>query len=359
MLQEQVQPGVRFCSAVKADAYGHGINLLLDIIAESSDMLAVSTPREAAELRFLGYQGSILIFQSVSGFSGGSQREEVLNDLITQKVTLTLVSLLEIPLVSSVAQRLGIDAEIHVKIDTGMIRSGIPIEDALGLVNTLQKTPGVKLTGIYTHFAAADEYDKTFTFHQLHAFKELLSKCDTSGLILHTANSAATIDIQETHLDMVRPGISIFGYQPSGGMHKHLPLQPALRLIGRLAQTKSVSAGSRCGYGLTHTFNHKGRIGIVPIGYGDGYLRCLSNRAVVGIRGKYAPVRGRVSMDQIIVELTDIPESEPGDEVEIISPDPIAPNSVEHLARIADTIPHEITCRLGRRITRELVNSFE
>ena len=161
LLREQVRPGVRFCSTVKADAYGHGINILLDIISESSDMLAVSTPREAVELRVLGYQGSILMFQSVSGFAGGSQREEALNDLITQKVTLTLVSPLEIPLISSVAQCLGINAEIHVKIDTGMARSGIPVEDALGLVHALQKTPGVKLTGIYTHFAAAGEYDKT------------------------------------------------------------------------------------------------------------------------------------------------------------------------------------------------------
>jgi len=321
-------------------------------------MLAVSTPYEAIELRSLGYHGPILMFQTIFGFANGAEREKVLTDLITQKIIMTLVSQKGIPLISSIAQRLKVAAEVHIIIDTGMGRSGILADDALDLIQSVEKTPGMKLTGIYTHFADAGADDKTFTFSQLQTFKKIVNCCNTSGLILHTANSAATIDIPETHLDMVRPGLSIYGYQPSDTMHKRLPLQPALRLIGRLTQTKRVKAGTSCGYGLTHTFAQNEKIGIVPIGYGDGYLRCLSNRAVVSIGGKYAPIRGRVSMDQIIVELTDIPGSKVGDEVEIISPDPTALNSVENLARLANTIPYEITCRLGRRINRVLVPSF-
>lgn len=321
-------------------------------------MLAVSTPYEAIELRSLGYQGPILMFQTIFGFAGGTEREESLSELIAQKITLTLVSHEAIPLISSIAQHLKVTAEVHIKIDTGMGRSGILAAEASDLLQSVEKTPGIKLTGIYTHFADAGADDKTFTFSQLQVFEKIVSCCNTSGLILHTANSAATIDIPETHLDMVRPGLSIYGYQPSDTMHKRLPLQPALRLLGRLTQTKQVKAGTSCGYGLTHTFTQNEKIGIVPIGYGDGYLRCLSNRAVVSIGGKYAPIRGSVSMDQIIVELTDIPESKVGDEVEIISPDPTTPNSVENLARLANTIPYEITCRLGRRITRVLVPSF-
>ncbi|NQT59159.1 MAG: alanine racemase [Bacteroidetes bacterium] len=358
VIRKHLRPNTRLCSAVKADAYGHRINLLVDIISESSDMLAVSTPYEAIELRSLGYHGPILMFQTIFGFANGAEREKVLTDLITQKIIMTLVSQKGIPLISSIAQRLKVAAEVHIIIDTGMGRSGILADDALDLIQSVEKTPGMKLTGIYTHFADAGADDKTFTFSQLQTFKKIVNCCNTSGLILHTANSAATIDIPETHLDMVRPGLSIYGYQPSDTMHKRLPLQPALRLIGRLTQTKRVKAGTSCGYGLTHTFAQNEKIGIVPIGYGDGYLRCLSNRAVVSIGGKYAPIRGRVSMDQIIVELTDIPGSKVGDEVEIISPDPTALNSVENLARLANTIPYEITCRLGRRINRVLVPSF-
>jgi len=322
-------------------------------------MMAVSTPYEANELRLLGYQGLILMFQSVFGFASGAEREDILTNLITQKITLTMVSPIEISLISLIAQRLGVDAEVHIKIDTGMGRSGILADDALDLIQRVEKTAGVKLTGIYTHFADAGAADKTFTFFQLQTFKKILKNCNTSGLILHAANSAATIDIPNTYLNMVRPGLSIYGYQPSDTMQRHLPLQPALRLIGRLTQTKQIKAGNSCGYGLTHKFSQDARIGIVPIGYGDGYFRCLSNRAVVGIGGKYAPIRGAISMDQIIVELTEIPEVEAGDTVEIISPDPTAPNSVENLARLSNTIPYEITCRLGRRITRELVDSFD
>jgi alanine racemase len=176
------------------------------------------------------------------------------------------------------------------------------------------------------------------------------------GLIRHAANSAATIDLPQSHFDMVRPGIALYGYQPSDAMHRKLPLRPALRLVGRLMQTKTLPAGSACGYGLTHTFRRDSVVGLVPIGYGDGYLRCLSNRASVRVAGRDVPVCGRVSMDQIIVDLTDAPAARVGDEAEVISNDPSTPHSVENLARLAGTIPYEITCRLGRRVKRVLVD---
>ena len=175
-----------------------------------------------------------------------------------------------------------------------------------------------------------------------------------AGLTLHAANSAATIDLPETHLDMVRPGIAIYGYQPSAQIVNRLPLRPALRLTGRLMQIKALPAGSRCGYGLTYTFPQATRVGLVPVGYADGYLRSLSNRSLMRIRGREAPTRGRVSMDQVIIDLTGVPNAAVGDEVEIISPDPAAANSVESLAKLAETIPYEVTCRLGRRVRRVL-----
>ena len=154
---------------------------------------------------------------------------------------------------------------------------------------------------------------------------------------------------------MIRPGIALYGYQPSDQISTRLPLRPCLRLTGRLMQVKDVPAGSRCGYGLTYRFDRPSRTGLVPVGYGDGYLRSLSNRATMRIRGRDVPIRGRVAMDQIIIDLTDVAGAKVGDEVEIISSDPSAPHSVENLARLAGTIPYEITVRLGRRVRRRLV----
>ena len=150
----------------------------------------------------------------------------------------------------------------------------------------------------------------------------------------------------------MRPGISVYGYQPSDEMHHQAALRPALRLSAPLMQIKDVATGSRCGYGLTHTFTRAGRIGLVPVGYADGYMRCLSNRATMRVDSCDVPVVGRISMDQTIVDLTNATGATLGDEVEIISPDASAPHSVEALARLAGTIPHEITTRLGGRIRR-------
>ena len=173
------------------------------------------------------------------------------------------------------------------------------------------------------------------------------------GLIIHSANSAGIIDLPQAHLDMVRPGISVYGYQPSDHMLRRAELRPALRLTGSMLLVKDVPAGGQCGYGLTYTFTEPGRIGIVPIGYADGYPRCLSNRSTMRVGGIDVPVRGRVSMDQTIVDLTGAPQARAGDEVEIISSDPASPHSVENLARLAGTIPYEITTSLGRRVQRK------
>ena len=166
------------------------------------------------------------------------------------------------------------------------------------------------------------------------------------------------IDLPQTHGNMVRPGIAVYGYQPSDEMHVRLPLQPCLRLTGRLMQVRDVPAGSRCGYGLRYTFTRPSRIGLVPVGYGDGYPRSLSDKTVMRLRGQLVPTRGTISMDQTIIDLTDLPSAAVGDVVEIISPDPADPHSVEGLARLAGTIPYEITCRLGDRVRRKLVDAF-
>jgi len=242
-----------------------------------------------------------------------------------------------------------------VKVDTGMGRSGVLPEAAPALVEAARRERSIRVSGMYTHLATADETDKTFARQQLDTLLKTVESCGGhSGLCLHAANSAATIDLPETHLDMIRPGIAIYGYQPSDEMINKLPLRPALRLTGRLMQRKTLPAGHKCGYGLTYTFEADTPVGLVPVGYADGYSRRLSNRATMRVRGVDVPVRGRVAMDQVIVDLSAVPNATVGDEVEIISNDPANPHSAENLARLCDTIPYEITTRLGNRARRVL-----
>jgi len=355
LLRGLLAPGVKLCAVVKADCYGHGLALLLETLQAGADCLAVATPQEAIDLRGLGYEGAILMFFSACAFADGQERLDALAELISRNITLTVTSGRELDVVAETAAKVAAQAVIHVKIDSGMGRSGIPAESAGPLIRQARAQRGVKLEGIYTHLATADEADKSYARKQLERFLAAVQAGGgRDGLVIHAANSAGTIDLSEARLDMVRPGIAVYGYQPSDEMHHRLPLRPALRLTARLMQVKNLPAGSRCGYGLTHTFARPSRVGLVPVGYADGYLRCLSNRATMRVAGCDAPVRGRVSMDQVIIDLTDAPSATIGDEVEIISPDPDAPHSVANLARLAGTIPYEITCLLGKRLRATL-----
>ncbi len=356
-LRKCIKKGTRMCGVVKADCYGHGLDLLLGTIARKCDCLAVAAPQEAIHLRRLGYEGPVLCFFTPCAFGDSKVLRDALDELVFRDVTLTVTAAGEIPLVAEAARRVGKAAGVNMKIDTGMGRSGIVAEHAAALAAIILAQHNVTLTGMYSHLACADDDDKSSAKAQVASFKAAGSSLPhRSSLTLHLANSAGVIDLRDAHFDMVRPGIAVYGYQPSDQMHKVLPLRPALRLTGPLMQVKDVQAGQSCGYGLTYSFPRDGRMGLVPIGYGDGYFRNLSNKAVMRVCGKDAPIRGRVSMDQIIIDLSGIPEAKVGQEVEIISNDSQAPNSVENLARLAGTIPYEITCRLmGRRISKVLV----
>ena len=356
-LRERLSPPTMICAVVKADCYGHGLETLLPIIAADVEVIGVATPQEALAVRRLGCERPVLMFFSACAHGDVGGQEELLDELIANRIVLTVTTREEVAAAAAAAERLASRANLHVKVDTGMGRAGIRPEDAPALVGLIREAPMLEFSGLYTHFATADEADKTFTNEQLGCFTDVVTRCMAHvGVMLHTANSAATIDMPQTHWDMVRPGIAIYGYQPSDHMRTRLELRPSLRLTGRLMQIKIVPAGSRCSYGLTHTFERDSRVGLVPVGYADGYLLALSGKAVMRIGAHEAPVCGRVSMDQTVIDLTDVPDVKVGDEVEIISPDPEAPNSVENLARLADTIPYEITSRLGWRVRRVLVD---
>ncbi|MBN2294284.1 MAG: alanine racemase [Pirellulales bacterium] len=369
LLRGCIQPGVKLCLPVKADCYGHGLELLMNILCLKQDTslppvgtplvdsLAVAAPEEAVRVRELGCELPLLSFFSAAAYLEGPVRDEALSEMIARDVIQTVVSVDEIEPIAQVALRLGRAAEVHIKIDSGMGRSGVLAKEAVELFGRIRRQDGLRLTGLCSHFATSDEADTSFMHRQLDSFKQVLAACgDTEGMTIHMANSAATIDLPEAHFNMVRPGLAAYGYQPSQYLRNRQPLRPALRATTRLMPIKEVPAGTSCGYGLTYTFDKPGRISRVAMGYGDGYLRCLSNKSTVRVHGVDVPVRGRVSMDQLIIDLTDVPQARMGDEVELISPDPTAPHSVENLALLAGTIPHEIVCLLAGRITRILVD---
>ncbi len=356
ILRSCAKDGTKLCPVVKCNAYGHGLDILLPVLSEQADWLAVATPVEAVQLRDLNYTGPLLVLFSPYSLPAFN-RDEILDDLLNRNVTLTVVSHQDVDVLLASASRTGQDVSVHVMVDTGMTRSGVLASQAGALIERVRNEAVVRMTGIYTHLATADQADKTFARQQISLFEKTLAECKISDSILrHAANSAGSIDLPESHFDMLRPGISVFGYQPSDEMANKPKLQPAMRLVSQVMQKKLVPAGSRCGYGLTFECNRDSVVGLVPIGYGDGYFRSLSNRAEMRIGEKLVPVIGRVSMDQTILDLTDLPAVELGDEVEIISPNPAEPNSVENLTRLAETIPHELVTCLGHRVRRVLVD---
>lgn len=344
--------GTRVCPVVKANAYGHGLRHIVSVLGQCADMLGVATAAEAVEVRQYGWQRPLLTFATAAASAAGN-----LADLVAQDVTLTVTSTDELALLAEITRKVDRPAEIHVKIDTGMGRSGVLPDQARALVEKVRASGWVRMTGMYTHLACAEEKDKSSALEQLRHFDRTVDACGgRDGLTLHAANSAATIDIAQSRYDMVRPGLAIYGCQPGDDMMTLLPLRPALRLWAPVVQVKHVPAGAATGYGLTYRFAEPARLALVPVGYADGYFRSLSNLASMRVRGVDCPVRGRVSMDQAVIEVTRVPDVRIGDAAEIISADPKAPHSLENLARLSQTIPYELVTRLGDRITRTIVD---
>jgi len=348
LIRDRVGKTVQICPVVKDDCYGHGMDVLYPVLADCVDGFVVAAPLEALDLRRRGYKGFILCL-----LSAYFDQLDVQDELVRQSITQTVMSKTALASIHAAAERLEIPAQVHLKVDSGMGRLGVPLGQAEELINAITELSDLKLTGIYTHFATADEADKTMALQQLEQFKAILPH--HQNILIHASNSAATIDLPEAHFGMVRLGVALYGYQPSEMLKNKLPLRPCMTVHAKLIALKHMPKGSRSGYGLEHCYTSDSRVGIVPIGYGDGYFRNLSGKSVVRIHGKEAPVCGRVSMDQITVDVTHIPEATIGDQVEVISSDPVAHNSVENLARLAGTIPYEITCHLGHNIRHILV----
>ena len=350
----------RLCAVVKCDAYGHSVDIVLPALNEAGvDMLAVAAIEEAEQLKSMECRLPILLMGSEFSIYRGNEKKDIAHWLVENEIRVTAMNVVDVEILASAAQQLGKKAIFHVLLDTGMSRMGLDEQNLLALISKIRGNKHIQIEGLYTHFAAADENDKSFSNYQLQKFKSFAQCLSNDGLnipILHAANSAAAIDLPESHLDMIRAGISLYGYYPSGRIHNKPQLKPAMKVVSFLTAIKKITAGSFIGYGCTHKASADMIVGIVPIGYGDGYDRRLSNRGQMRVSGHFVPVVGRVSMDQTIVDLSKLASSGltvvPGDEVTVIDNVREAPNSVKSLATELDTIPYEIVTRLGPRIQR-------
>ena len=258
---------------------------------------------------------------------------------------------------SAEAVRQGKEVKVHIKVDTGMSRIGFAdTEDSVKEVCAISQLPGLKLEGLFTHFAKADELDKTATEKQLARYLAFCKACEEAGVsfrIHHCSNSAGIIDLPEANLDMVRAGITVYGLYPSDEVKKDLvPLKPAMEMKSHIVHVKTIAPGTEVSYGGIYTADSPRRIATVPVGYADGYPRSLSNKGCVLVAGKRAPICGRVCMDQMMVDVTEIPEAVPGMEVTMFGKDGEACLSVDELAELSGRFNYEFVCDLSKRVPR-------
>ncbi|HXF68748.1 MAG TPA: alanine racemase [Thermoflexus sp.] len=339
---------VEVIAVVKANAYGHGaVPVARAALAAGASRLAVHRLTEGVALREAGIEAPILVMAPLL--------PEEAAEMVRWRLTPTLSTVEAAQALDGAARGAGCVIPVHVEVDTGMGRAGVLPEEAVALAQALQGMDGLALEGLYTHFATADESDPSFAMRQLNRFEEVIAALESSGIrvpIRHAANSAAAMRFRAAHFEAVRPGLALYGMRPSLEWEPPFPLRPALSWKSRVIRVWSIAPGESVGYGRTFIADRERRMALVPVGYGDGYLRALSNRGKVLIRGRPAPVRGRVSMDQIVVEVTDIPDVKIGDEVVILGRQGENEIRAEDIATWAGTINYEITTMISPRVPR-------
>lgn len=336
---------VKVLVPVKSDAYGHGIlPVSKRLEALGADYLGVARIDEGIVLRKAGIAIPILILNTVLE----NELEPILDYGLTQAIcTRGLAQRL-----NKEARKRNLTVSCHIKVDTGMSRIGVNYKDAYGFIKDLFKLSNLKIEGVLTHFPCADNNSR-FTLRQIQLFNALTRRLEEEGMripLCHTSNSLGVINYPESHFNMVRPGLMVYGLYPKEGLS--VRLKPLLSLKTRIAYLKAVPKGSGIGYGHTCIARKEMKIATLPIGYGDGYPRSLSNKAYCLISGRPARIVGRICMDQMMVDVTKIGRARIGQTAVLIGKQGGRIVSVEHLARLAGTIPYEIACSLGSRVNR-------
>ena len=348
VMKSHIAGGARFLAVVKADAYGHGAAPVAKAALEAgADMLAVAIPEEGIELREAGIAAPILV---LGGIEESAAEAVVQNDL-TQVV-------FDERRIRALAQKLGRCAEVHLKLDTGMNRIGVrTAEEAQALTRLIDSLPGVALTGCFTHMATADEPDPTGTLRQIERFEALckaVKAVHPGEIICHGANTASIFRYPQLHADMVRGGLALYGYPP---VPEATGLQPAMRWVTRGIYVKTIAPGDRVSYGGTFVATRPTVVMTLPVGYADGYRRGISGKGCVLVRGRRAPILGRVCMDQMMVDVTDIPGAREGDEAVLLGRQGEEQIDAEEMAAWLDTISYEVLCSPSKRVPRVYINA--
>lgn len=347
--KETLSKGTKIMAIIKADGYGHGAIPIARELGCLVDAYGVAIVEEGVELRNAGIDKPILIL--------GYTAMEQINEVIAYDITQTVFQYEVAKVMDEEAKRQGKIAKIHIKIDTGMGRIGfLPCKESIEEIIRISKLKNIDIEGIYTHFACADMKDKTSANDQLTNFITFTNELEDAGVkvrIKHASNSAGIVDMNYANLDMVRCGITTYGIYPSEEVIKdNLKIQPALELKTHISFVKELDTGHGIGYGSTFITDKTMMIATVPVGYGDGYPRALSNKGRVLVHGKSAPIIGRVCMDQFMIDVSHIPGVMQGDEVTLIGKDGKEEVTVEEIGNLSYSFNYEVLCNVGKRIPR-------
>ncbi len=361
-LRRLASPTAAMMAVVKADGYGHGaVQVSETALANGADWLAVARMNEVVQLREGGIEAPVLLF--------GYCFPEYVTYLAAHQTSASVASLESARLLSEEAGRSGSRLKVHIKVDTGMGRLGVVPDQLVAQGNSSEETnravqevlaisklPYLEIEGIYTHFASADSSDKRYAHRQLDLFMDLLEKLKAHGFevpLRHAANSAATIELPESHLDLVRPGIAQFGLWPSDDTDRQrIDLKPVMSLKSHVIQVKDVPAGFKISYGSTYETRGQARIATIPVGYADGYNRLLSSRGAMLVGGVKVPIVGRVCMDLTMIDASGVEGVKTGDEVVLLGQQGDRQISAEEIAGLVDTINYEIVTSITSRVEK-------
>lgn len=350
-IRRQVGSESEIMAVVKADGYGHGsVQVAKTAMDAGADRLAVALPEEGMELRAAGISAPIQVL--------GEALEEQARLFPEYDLIPTICREDSRRKLNELAREQNKFLPVVIKIDTGMGRIGIKPEELPAYLQKVKDSSALKVDSVMTHFSTADEADKEYTHEQFDRFSSAINKVKHQGvaakneLKCQVANSATIIDLPEYALDIVRPGIMMYGLPPSRQVNQNFDLKPVMSLKAKIVFLKTVPPGTAISYGATYVTEEEEKIATLPLGYADGYPRLLSNKADVLVNGQRAPIRGRICMDQIMVDVTEIPGVEIGDEVTLIGRENNRQITATELAETVGTINYEIVSRLGKRVPR-------
>ncbi len=354
-IKKHLRPNVRLMGIVKADAYGHGVAEVAETILENgADCLGVALVDEAEELRKAGFDTPILLL--------GNSFEDDIESIVDLDIMPTVSDVVFAEKLSAVASSRQKEVKVHIKIDTGMSRIGFLVDSQKNLgktcedILTVSKLPGIKIDGIFTHFATADEENAEYTIMQYERFMNCINRLEQQGVkipVKHACNSAALVKFPHMQLDMVRAGIIVYGMYPSREFDRQsIRLVPAMTFKSRISHIKKVDSGTAFSYGGTYTSDKPMVVATVPVGYADGYSRNLSNNAEMLVGGEKVSQIGRICMDQCMIDVTKVNNINVGDEVTLFGGEGDQSVTVDDIAERLGTINYEVTCAVGRRVPR-------